>query len=222
MRSEPLAYISPGFAVSFSLSVSLTNTPPPIYLPTHILTSLLSLQVFLELVQTHPQWLSRFLLDASTLSQSCPRLWASDMLSWTLQAASKRCAHQLQAYVCACLQLRVVLAPGPGDAAAAGGGGAGGGGPQAQEQALRTSLLPPLGQALLGVVEQLVVIIRGTVPRVNQGGHPIGVHDIPSEPARVLLAYAESSPWAAAHLLQVRRRGWDGVAGASCACVLVF
>lgn len=158
------------------------------------------LQVFLELLGSHPNWLNTFLLEYNgPIGPSSPQVWVSDMLSWTLQSASKRCGHQLQAYVAACLRHHVIL-----------GHEQGGMGQQQQqpgqqavaaERALRQAL-PPLGQALVGVVEQLVQLVHCCLPRFSQGGM-IFPHEPPTEPARILLAYAESSPWAAAHLLQV-------------------
>jgi hypothetical protein len=124
------------------------------------------------------------------------------MLSWTLQSAAKRCGHHLQSYVAACLRQHIILGPEQG-----------GGMSQQQQQpgqqqqaaaaerALRQAL-PPLGQALVGVVEQLVQQIHSCLPRFTQG-NMMFPHDPPTEPARILLAYAETSPWAAAHLLQV-------------------
>lgn len=75
---------------------------------------------------------------------------------------------------------------------------------QLAEQQLRLQQLPPLGQALVAVVQHLVLIMRLCLPQCNQLGQIASEHDIPTEPARVLLGYAESSPWAAAHLLEVR------------------
>lgn len=154
----------------------------------------------------HPQWLNTFLYEyAGPTSPSSPQAWVCEMLCWTLQAASKRCAHQLQSYVAACLRQHIILG--------ADGGGMGQSSQQQQpgrqqqaERALRQAL-PPLGQALVGVVEQLVLLVRDKLPRGNQGQF-LFPHDPPTEPVRVLLAYAESSPWAAAHLLQVSSLAW--------------
>jgi hypothetical protein len=52
--------------------------------------------VFLELVLAHPTWLQTFLMEAPYGHQNSARTWASDMLVWTMQAATKRCAHALQ------------------------------------------------------------------------------------------------------------------------------
>lgn len=160
------------------------------------------MQVFLELVHSHPLWLRTFLLEYPYDTRPTPRTWASDMLSWAIQAASKRCAHQLQAYVSACLRQRLILVP---------DGAAGSQNPASQQQqqqaqqlaerSLRQQL-PPLGQALVAVIEQLVALVRSCLPR-GPGAVLCTQLDIPAEPANVLLAYAESSPWAAAHLLQV-------------------
>jgi hypothetical protein len=121
------------------------------------------------------------------------------MISWTLQAASKRCAHQLQAYVASCLRQHIILGPETGNMGQAQQQQA------AQQQAAERSLrqtLPPLGQSLIGVVEQLVLLIRGSVPRLSQG-QMLYPSEPPTEVVKVLLSYAETSPWAAAHLLQV-------------------
>jgi hypothetical protein len=77
---------------------------------------------------------------------------------------------------------------------------------QQLERALRVQLLPPLGQALIGVVEQLVLLIRGCLPRYSSSGQQISGLELPTEPALVLLAYLKDNPWGAAHLLQV----WGG------------
>lgn len=159
-----------------------------------------SLQVFLDLVVSHPNWLNTFLLEYNgPLGPSSPQAWAAEMLSWTLQAASKRCAHQLQAYVAACLRQHIILGPEAGNMGQVQQQQA------AQQQAAERSLrqtLPPLGQSLIGVVEQLVLLIRGSVPRFSQG-QMIYPSEPPTEVVKVLLSYAETSPWAAAHLLQV-------------------
>lgn len=162
----------------------------------------LIVQAFLELVQGNPYWLQMFLVEYPYDTRPTPRTWASDMLCWAVRAASKRCAHQLQAYVSACLRQLQILG-----AEAAGGSQNQTAQQQQQQQhqverGLRQQLLPPLCLALVGVVEQLVMQLRGCLPRTTGTGlcPPI---EIPSELAAALLAYAESSPWAAAHLLQV-------------------
>jgi hypothetical protein len=159
-------------------------------------------QTFLELVQANPNFLQMFLVNYPYDTRPTPRTWASDMLCWAIRASSKRCAHQLQAYVSACLRQRLMLVP---EAAASSQNPAAQQQQQQQHQAergLRQQLLPPLCLALVGVVEQLVVQLRGCLPH-HPSGNMYSTVDVPSELATVLLAYAESSPWAAAHLLQV-------------------
>ena len=154
----------------------------------------LCMQVFLELVSTHPHWLRTYLVEYGNTGPNCPRRWAADMMAWTLHAASKRCGPQLQAYVSNCLRNLIRIAPDSltSDAAL-----------QQSEQQQRGNWMPPLGQAMLAVVQQLVMQVMACRPAYNQISQMNMCLDIPSEPARVLLAYAESSPWAAAQLLMV-------------------
>jgi hypothetical protein len=203
-----LAYIAVTLTTHFGpklpwLTICMPGLLPPVYL-------LLCAQLFLELQVNHPDWLQLFLVDAEPDVPPQPKRWAVETLTWVLETAGKRCARSLADYVAQMLRLHSIFS-------SAGAGAA----PQQQSlpasawadaaQALRAQQ-PPLAQAVMAFVERVAELIRDCVPTkrgASSGGGGGGgnllpeIPEIPADAARVLLAYAQLGPWAAAHLMQV-------------------
>lgn len=155
-------------------------------------------QVFLESQQLHPDWLRTYLLDCDLEGPNCPKAWATEILCWTMQAATVRCNRSLQQFFATFALQQLQLGPDSARAAHAA--------PQL-ERTLMQQCLPQLGQALLGLVQELVGLVRSCQPKWPSEQAISAVVQLPSEATKVLLKYAASTPWAAAHLLQVRREG---------------
>jgi hypothetical protein len=157
--------------------------------------------VLLESLALHPAWLRTYLLECDYEGPNCPRVWATELLCWAMAAATARCNRKLQQFFATFALQQLALGAADSNRAVHAA--------PALERALAPQCLPPLGQALLGLVAELVGVVRSCLPPkwpTDQNG---GGVQVPSQPVKVLLKYATSTPWAAAHLLQVR----------ACACV---
>eukprot|EP00775_Hariotina_reticulata_P001572 gene1572-1911_t len=155
------------------------------------------LQVFLQLLLTHPSWLHDYLLESPSESVSSPRRWAVELLGWVVEAAAKGCSRVLAPFTATRLR-------------------------KAQQQgsciasAEMSDDLPLVACDLLDVINCLARLARTCLPS-KQSQPMMDLPEVPCDVARVLIRFAAVGPWAAAHLMQVVNIVPDLAAIISCA-----